>query len=258
MSKPEQESPAAAPETSVESQSSASSTNLKSVHDLLKLDVSKFIEKKQGLSYVSWAHAWAVALNADPYANFRVHTFGSNGDEAYMRVNGTAMVWVDVTLFSKSITCWLPVMDHRNKPISDPDAFQVNTALMRCLTKALGFHGLGLNVYAGEDLPLSVPGDEEEVQPKKKVDPPKVKKEEPKPEAKKEEPKEDEEEARLSAELFTEGFVEYMLVVKSNDGLNSYWKSNQSKLDRLKLKYPEMYERCLSVAKERRQQLSKE
>jgi hypothetical protein len=258
MSKPEQESPAAAPETSVESQSSASSTSQKSIYDLLKLDVSKFIEKKQGLSYVSWAHAWAIALNADPYANFRVHTFGPNGDECYMRVNGTAMVWVDVTLFSKSITCWLPVMDHRNKPIADPDSFQVNTALMRCLTKALGFHGLGLNVYAGEDLPLSVPGEEEDkpakVPAKAQKDSPK----EPVKEPVKEEAKSPDEDPQLSAELFTDGFVEYMIVVQSTDGLNSYWKSNQTKLDKLKAKYPDLYERCLSVAKDRKQQLSKE
>ena len=47
----------------------------------------------------------------------------------------------------------LPVMDHRNKPIQNPDAFQVNTAIMRCLTKCLAMHGLGLYIYAGEDLP---------------------------------------------------------------------------------------------------------
>ncbi len=230
---------------------------------MLKLDVSKFIEKKQGLSYVSWAHAWAIALNADPYANFRVHTFGPNGDEAYMRVNGTAMVWVDVTLFSKSITCWLPVMDHRNKPISDPDAFQVNTALMRCLTKALGFHGLGLNVYAGEDLPLSVPGEEEEEKPAKKEAPKPVKETakpapvavKPSTEAKDDSAASTEE---LNAELFAEGFIEYMIVVKTLDGLTSYWKSNQSKLDKLQAKYPDLYERCLSVAKGRKQQFSKE
>lgn len=258
MSKSESENPAVALETTVTSQSTATNGSQKSVLDLLKLDVRGFIEKKQGLSYVSWAHAWAIALKADPYANFRVHMFGPNGDEAYMRVNGTALVWVDVTIFQKSITCWLPVMDHRNKPISDPDAFQVNTALMRCLTKGLGFHGIGLNVYAGEDLPLSVPGDEEEPV-KKEAEP--VKKEAAKPAVKKEEPQKNEDlsaSEELSAELFAEGFVEYMIVVDSTEGLNSYWKTNQSRLDKLKVKYPDLYERCLSVAKDKKQQLSKE
>ena len=63
------------------------------------------------------------------------------------------MVSVTVTLGGRTRSCQLPVMDHRNKPISDPDAFQVNTAIMRCMTKCLALFGLGLYIYAGEDLP---------------------------------------------------------------------------------------------------------
>ena len=78
-----------------------------------------------------------------------------------MDINGTAMVWVTVTIFDKPMTCQLPVMDYRNKAIPSPDAFQVNTAIMRCMTKALSLHGLSLYIYAGEDLP------EEDAQPEK-------------------------------------------------------------------------------------------
>jgi hypothetical protein len=63
------------------------------------------------------------------------------------------MVFVTATMFGKPMTCQLPVMDYRNKAIPNPDAFQVNTAIMRCMTKALSLHGLGLYIYAGEDLP---------------------------------------------------------------------------------------------------------
>jgi hypothetical protein len=70
-----------------------------------------------------------------------------------MDVNGTALVWVTVTLNGKPMTCQLPVMDNKNKAIPNPDAFAVNTAIMRCMVKALALHGLGLYVYAGEDLP---------------------------------------------------------------------------------------------------------
>jgi hypothetical protein len=70
-----------------------------------------------------------------------------------MQINGTAMVWVTVTLFGKPMTCQLPVMDYKNKAVPDPDAFAVNTAIMRCMTKALSLHGLGLYIYAGEDIP---------------------------------------------------------------------------------------------------------
>lgn len=126
------------------------------IKSLLELDVQKHVEKKNGLSYLSWAWAWAEALKADPAAKFHVDTF-QRADATtvpYMDINGTAMVWVRTTLFGKEMTCFLPVMDHRNKPIPNPDAFQVNTAIMRCMTKCLALHGLGLNVYAGEDLPM--------------------------------------------------------------------------------------------------------
>ena len=56
-------------------------------------------------------------------------------------------------MLGKTMTCQLPVLDHRNKAIANPDAFQVNTAIMRCLAKCIGLHGLGLYIYAGEDLP---------------------------------------------------------------------------------------------------------
>ena len=125
------------------------------ITSLLKLNVQDHVEKKNGLSYLSWAFAWAEALKADPTATFHVDTFqrADGTTIPYMDINGTAMVWVRTTLFSKEMTCMLPVMDHRNKPIQNPDAFQVNTAIMRCLTKCLAMHGLGLYIYAGEDLP---------------------------------------------------------------------------------------------------------
>jgi hypothetical protein len=121
-----------------------------SIETLLKTNVNEHTERKQNLTYLSWAWAWAEALKADPKATYKVEMFG---DKCFMDINGTAMVWVTVTIFDKAMTCQLPVMDHRNKAIPKPDAFQVNTAIMRCMTKALSLHGLGLYIYAGEDLP---------------------------------------------------------------------------------------------------------
>ena len=121
-----------------------------SIENLLKTNVNQHTEKKANLTYLSWAWAWAEALKADPKATYKVEMFG---DKCYMDINGTAMVWVTVTMFDKPMTCQLPVMDHRNKAIPNPDAFQINTAIMRCMTKGLSLHGLGLYIYAGEDLP---------------------------------------------------------------------------------------------------------
>ena len=121
-----------------------------SIEALLKRDVNAHTEKKNNLTYLSWAWAWAEALKADPGATYKVEMFG---DKCFMDINGTAMVFVTVTMFGKPMTCQLPVMDYRNKAIPNPDAFAVNTAIMRCMTKALSLHGLGLYIYAGEDLP---------------------------------------------------------------------------------------------------------
>lgn len=143
------------------------------IKDLLQLNVQDHVEQKNGLTYLSWAWAWAEALKADPTASFHVDTF-QRADATtvpYMDINGTAMVWVRTTLFGKEMTCFLPVMDHRNKPIQNPDSFQVNTAIMRCLTKCLALHGLGLYIYAGEDLPEQEGKPEPE---KKPPTPPKI------------------------------------------------------------------------------------
>jgi hypothetical protein len=133
------------------------------IQKLLQTNVNEHVEKKNNLSYLSWAWAWAEALKADPAANYEIKLFEEHGAEGrcrtvpYMTINDTAMVMVSVTLFGKPVICQLPVMDHRNKAISEPDAFAVNTAIMRCMTKALALHGLGLYIYAGEDLPEEGP-----------------------------------------------------------------------------------------------------
>jgi hypothetical protein len=120
------------------------------IKDLLKLNVNDHTEKKGNLTYLSWAWAWDLALKADEQATYKVEMFG---DKCYMDINGTAMVFVTVTIFGKPMTCQLPVMDYKNKAITNPDAFAINTAIMRCMTKALSLHGLGLYIYSGDDLP---------------------------------------------------------------------------------------------------------
>ena len=108
-------------------------------------DVSKHVEKKANLSYLSWAWAVAELLKIDPLATWEYREPVKWGE--------TVMVFCTVTAFGKAMTMQLPVMDNRNKAISNPDAFAVNTSMMRCLAKAIALHGLGLYIYAGEDLP---------------------------------------------------------------------------------------------------------
>ena len=112
---------------------------------LASIDVSKHIEKKQNLSYLSWAWAVDQLFRADPGANWQFHAPQMFGE--------TMMVSCTVTAFGKAITMHLPVMDHRNQAVKNPDAFVINKNMMRCLVKAIACHGLGLYIYAGEDLP---------------------------------------------------------------------------------------------------------
>ncbi len=112
---------------------------------LAQINVSDHIEKKNGLSYLSWPFAVAELMKADQNANWQFHEPLNFGE--------TMMVSCTVTAFGKPVTMHLPVMDHRNQAIKNPDAFAVNKNMMRCLVKAIACHGLGLYIYAGEDLP---------------------------------------------------------------------------------------------------------
>jgi hypothetical protein len=119
--------------------------------DLLKINVNDHTERKGNLTYLSWAWAWAEVLKIDPTARHTVHEW-ANLPVCYLK-NGTAMVKVSVEIKGDIKTCLLPVMDNRNRSIVDPDSFAVNTAIMRCLTKCIALFGLGLYIFAGEDLP---------------------------------------------------------------------------------------------------------
>lgn len=133
---------------------------------LRTVDVGEFIEKKNGLSYLSWAWAVDQLLQRDPAATWE-YRFGvdpqSKEQVPYVCIGATAMVFCTVNAFGVSRTAQLPVMNHRNQPIPDPDAFQVNTAMQRALAKAIALHGLGLYIYNGEDLPP----DDDKPEPKK-------------------------------------------------------------------------------------------
>lgn len=112
---------------------------------LAAVDCGRYIEKKNGLAYLSWAWAVDQLLRADPAASW------SYGEPR--QFGETMMVYCTVKAFGQERTMQLPVMDHKNKAIPNPDAFAVNTAMQRCLVKAIALHGLGLYVYAGEDVP---------------------------------------------------------------------------------------------------------
>ena len=114
--------------------------------ELRQINVSQHIEKKNGLSYLSWSWALDQLLQLDNDA-----TWGYLEPKQF---GESLMVFCKVTAFGKSRTAQLPVMDFRNRAILNPNAYEVNTAMQRCLAKAISLHGIGLYIYAGEDLPI--------------------------------------------------------------------------------------------------------
>ena len=117
--------------------------------ELRKIDIREHVEKKNGLSYLSWAYAVDQLLQLDESATWEYLEPGTFGQEDSI----TMMIYCTVHAFGKSRTAQLPVMDHRNKAIVNPDAFAINVAMQRCLAKAIALHGIALHLYYGEDLP---------------------------------------------------------------------------------------------------------
>jgi hypothetical protein len=122
-----------------------------SFEELAKVNVNPHIEKKNNLSYLSWAWAVDYMTRLDPDAEWEYREW--DGKPFLTMPDGTCMVYCTVRFGGKSKTCQLPIMDYKNKAIVNPDAFAVNTAMQRALVKAIALHGLGLYIYAGEDVP---------------------------------------------------------------------------------------------------------
>jgi hypothetical protein len=147
-------------------------------NELRKLNVNEHTEKKDGLTYLSWAWAWDTFKQHCPDATYEIL---KNNGLPYFETSAGAMVYTKVTANGETHEMWLPVMDGKNKAMKSEqykytvrdyktkqpvektvDAFtmfDVNKTLMRCLVKNLAMFGLGLYIYSGEDLPESDPID---------------------------------------------------------------------------------------------------
>ncbi len=116
------------------------------------VNVSEHIEKKGQFSYLSWPFAVAQLRQADPAATWEVRRFEGL---PYLKTEAGFFVEVAVTVQGVSLSQIHPVLDAKNRPIELPNAFDINTSIQRALVKAIALHGLGLYIYAGEDLPTT-------------------------------------------------------------------------------------------------------
>jgi len=227
----------------------------KSVWETLSaIDVNDKTEEKNGMTYLSWAWAWGKLKDNYPEATFKKHI---HDGMAYIKdESGYAFVEVTVTVEGISATELFPVLNYNNKPIQNPNAFEVNTALQRGLTKAIAYHGLGHYIYAGEDLP-QIDGEtpQSEGKAKEVVDP--IQEDTPTPPPPTE-PTPD----VVSAEngevkktedwtMVTDAFHELINAHKSPDTLMKLWKNNAKARKLLKEKRPNDYKEIYELFKKR-------
>ena len=137
---------------------------------LYEVNVNDHTEKKNNLSYLSWTYAWAEAKKRFPNLTYKIHLFGEKQLPYVYDENTGYMVFTEITIDGLTHSMWLPVMDSSNKAMKNKPytydtrykkgivvepatMFDINKTIMRCLVKNLAMFGLGLYIYAGEDLP---------------------------------------------------------------------------------------------------------
>ena len=117
--------------------------------ELSRLDCSHGVEVKHGgLKYLKWSVAWHLLMSKCPGATYFY-------DEPITLPDGTMLVRTGVTVDGTTLTMQLPVLDHRNKPLSSPNSFDYNTAAQRCLTKNIAMFGVGIDLYHGDSINIT-------------------------------------------------------------------------------------------------------
>ena len=109
---------------------------------LSRVDVSAGVEKKGNLDFLSWSFAWKELMDVYPDSSFEFL-------EGVTFPDGSVMVKTSVTVAGQTHHMQLPVMDHRNNAVSNPNARDISDAYMRCLVKNIALHGIGISLYLG-------------------------------------------------------------------------------------------------------------
>ena len=242
---------------------------VKSIWETLSaIDCNEHTEKKNGMTYLSWAWAWGILKKHYPTATFTKH-LSDDGIPVFLDSDSNGYVKVTVTIGDESMTEVFPVLDFRNKSIKNPDSFAVNTALQRCLTKALSYFGLGHYIYAGEDIPQ----DAESTSKEEKVE--EVKKEVKKVEEKASKPdtltidvpdkgtfkKVDTDVDIKKVGEYGEKIIEVykdiaLPQIKTVDDLVSYYRREEATLENLKQNAVDVYDKIIDLFTKRKEELN--
>ena len=182
---------------------------------LNNINVQDKIEKKGNLSYLSWAFAWEQLKIKYPNAQYKVYEreYGI----IYWTDGRTAWVKVSVTVDDIEHIEYLPIMDYKNKsiPVDQVSSFSVNTSIQRALTKAIARHGLGLYIYAGEDIPSAEKDDILEEERQSLYD---------------------------ECKDLKKSIIDELEQAISLDNLRAIWEENEKEIKTLKSRMPKMHE----------------
>ncbi len=139
-----------------------------------QIDISNMTERKNGFTYLSWAHAYRLLRQHCPQAEVLKSVFEMpDGRRLPYMVDEAGYAYVRVTVYIEGYTCVeiMPVLNHANRPVQNPDSFAVNASLQRCMAKAISMAtGLGIHLYCGEDTAAISASAPQAPQPVKKLD----------------------------------------------------------------------------------------
>ena len=219
---------------------------------LSKINVNEHTESKMNLTYLSWAWAWKSLKDNYPQASYSFTQFVSfsveNSLDYRKYEDGTGSVECTITIGHQHESMWLPIMDNRNNAIKNPNARQVSDAKMRCLVKCISMLGLGLYIYAGEDVPqegaASEPAPKAKAKPKAKPKPKEVEK----PSV---DPATDDNPNKVALTLIT-----FADEAESTDELMHFYKSNKEAIDRLSVSNPDSHKEVMACFTKRKEALS--
>lgn len=137
--------------------------------ELYSIDINPHIEKDyKGLSYLSWATAYKLAMDNDPNMSYEI--LEDNDGIPFFTRGQVNLVKTKVTMFGETKTMILPVMDNKHNAVSEPNSRQINDNIMRCLAKNIAMFGIGLPLYVGEDLAQFRQPEQPKTQDKKPFD----------------------------------------------------------------------------------------
>ena len=199
---------------------------------LSAVNVEDFVQDKMGLRYLSWANSWMVLMDHYPQA---IMDFGANE----MHEDGTVTVHCTIVIDTYARHMWLPVMDHRGRAVVRPDARAISDNKMRCMVKCLALFGLGLYIYAGEDLPSA-----EKDAPKSK----------PKPTPAsapvaiiEEAPAATNESTRVASEEFVAAMKQFIDMMTTDEGLRGYWNDNKDQITTIQTQHADLYKKMVEM-----------